>query len=901
MKRRNRTFYRLAILAFSFAIGIGLTIVMSGQQMPRASVVEDWSTHHLVFSNPGSPVEAMSRGSLDRWIRVVNDPRYVMQQLRRSATVQPPVIHRPPPQPPPPPPHRLHPMQRDWSMNMAIVGSQTGTVSGAVSTAAGQTITITNTADASSITLTATPTVASATGTFSGEPTAGQLLTITNGASSIQLSDATSGTGGCTSGASPRTGSFTRSTTTNTNATNLRSLINSGNCGAFVGVTATGTSPAVIISATTAGSAGNNITLTHNFSNFSPAWSSTALTGGTDLTDSGTFFSTNATASTEATHIATAITNNGGTVGVSASSGGTATVTVTGAASDGITLADTVGNFSWTGTTLVSATATVGADQYPAKFSFSTTSASCDSAPTTPDFAVFTTGLAGSSTQPSIIAYDNLYTGCTGSHPLIYWQYNTNGGTIVTSPVLFWDGSQVAFMHTGAPASLVILKWAKSDTLTTLTNTAASSYHACTAPCMTAIPFASGTANDTNSSPFYDYIHDVIYVGDDSGVLHKFQNIFRSGTPAEITGGGTGSGWPQTISSGNVLTGPVYDPVSTDVFVGSSAGTLSRILSTGGSSNLVTSGRVAFGTHGLSDSPHLDSTPATPKVYVFVGCDTSTSCSNNNGTFQFATSFAAANTGIEEVMGSAAAGLEVYVGAFDNTHYNGDGTTGNLYVCGAHSSGTIPRLYGIAMNGAFTGGVTASASGEDPASAAAVCSPITEFLDISASTTLSAGINNSTTSIPVTSGTGFANGDYIQIDSEILHITAGGGTATLTATRAQLGTTAVAHSSGATVSDIHDWMYLSVTAGGQETGCTGACLYNYNINTALIATSTATAGLAAAGGTSGIIIDNMVVSGTLAGASQIYYSTLAGQACAGNGSTGSGTGGCAVQASQSAP
>jgi hypothetical protein len=57
----------------------------------------------------------------------------------------------------------------------------------------------------------------------------------------------------------------------------------------------------------------------------------------------------------------------------------------------------------------------------------------------------------------------------------------------------------------------------------------------------------------------------------------------------------------------------------------------------------------------------------------------------------------------------------------------------------------------------------------------------------------------------------------------------------------------------------------------------------------------ATASLAAAGGTGGIIIDNIVGSGTLAGASQVYFSTRSNQVC---GSTG--TGGCAVQASQSA-
>ncbi len=53
----------------------------------------------------------------------------------------------------------------------------------------------------------------------------------------------------------------------------------------------------------------------------------------------------------------------------------------------------------------------------------------------------------------------------------------------------------------------------------------------------------------------------------------------------------------------------------------------------------------------------------------------------------------------------------------------------------------------------------------------------------------------------------------------------------------------------------------------------------------------ATYGLKAAGGTSGIIIDN-TVSGSVAG-SQVYFGTLSNQACG-----TSGTGGCAVQASQ---
>src|SRR5579863_3549571 len=47
--------------------------------------VEDWSSHHVVFSNPGTEQDARQRGEHDKWLRIVNDERYIMQQRRRSA------------------------------------------------------------------------------------------------------------------------------------------------------------------------------------------------------------------------------------------------------------------------------------------------------------------------------------------------------------------------------------------------------------------------------------------------------------------------------------------------------------------------------------------------------------------------------------------------------------------------------------------------------------------------------------------------------------------------------------------------------------------------------------------------------------------------------------------------
>jgi hypothetical protein len=106
--------------------------------------------------------------------------------------------------------------------------------------------------------------------------------------------------------------------------------------------------------------------------------------------------------------------------------------------------------------------ATVGAGNFPAKFSFNAGTASCS------DFVVYNTSVAGSATQASVVAFNNLYVGSgglCGAAPSTYWAFNT-GGTVVTSVVLSLDGSQVAFVQNNSPvtqATLVLLKWAASS------------------------------------------------------------------------------------------------------------------------------------------------------------------------------------------------------------------------------------------------------------------------------------------------------------------------------------------------------------------------------------------------------------------------------------------------------
>jgi hypothetical protein len=495
--------------------------------------------------------------------------------------------------------------------------------------------------------------------------------------------------------------------------------------------------------------------------------------------------------------------------------------------------------------------ASVGAGQYPAKFAFSATTASCST-----DFVAFNTGLAGSATQASVLAYSNLYVGCGGGTvPSISWAYNT-GGTVTTGLALSGDGSQVAFVQAqGGVATLVLLKWRSSTTETagspmTLTAVSNSSYRGCTAPCMTTIAF-NGSPTDTLSSPFYDFTpgSDVLYVGDDSGYVHKFTGVFAGATPAEA-----GSPWPVHAAVVK-LNSPIYDAATGNVFVSTSyqqsnnsGSRLTAICATStctGVSNGNTT--VAIGTttpsdvlgptqtpsaacHGTGasgngvnmnlDAPIVDSSAG--KVYVSLGNDGN----GNSAVIQFptkvsTTQFSYHSCGSEATVGTASTnGIEMFDGDFDNDYYtsaSGSSPSGNFYVCG-NTSGDA-TLYQVQINSnvmAASGtSVLAISTGNT------TCSPVTEVYS--------------------------------------------GGTDLVFLSVQNLGSTSAAVNCPS------------------NTGCLMSFSVPKTISGALPTRTTAT--LAASGGTSGIIIDNTVTPGTLH-TSQVYFSTL--------------TGSTAVQASQAA-
>lgn len=559
-----------------------------------------------------------------------------------------------------------------------------------------------------------------------------------------------------------------------------------------------------------------------------------------------------------------------------------------------------------------------------------------------PDYVVYNTGLQGTASQASVIAFTNLYSGCTvGTVPTVYWAYNT-GGIALTSPVISGDGKQVAFVQSDSSlhGTFVVLKFAASGgtitTPTTLVPVPTSSYAGCTAPCMTTVPLKDNLGNlvdDRTSSAFPDYTHDVIWVGGASGWLHKISGAF--GNPAEVTTGG----FPVRVNGGaSALASPTYDFTTNNVFVTDLGGFLYQVSPTG---TVTASGRVDQGI-GLVSGPVVDST--TSKVYVFSSNDGSTSCPGLtpcSAVYQFSFGFAGGSTGTKAIVGnSSATPKAMYEGAFDNAYFSSGVGTGNLYVCG-NTAGT-PTLYQIPIT---TGTMGAVVTGPTLTGAATGCSPVTDFSNPNATSTpeewIFAGVQNSGSGNSCAAGgclmnfnvqpwkpnTAYAVGQQVldthfQIQTvrtagtsgaaaPAWSVTPGNTTAQGAMRWVDQGPQIASHPAWVAsnpyalhfaILDGNGKVEVVITAGTSKPGT--APVWNGAINGRTFdGTVTwrnvgvpATVSLGAAGGTSGIIIDNTVAPGTLAGASEIYFSTLSNQPTCGTSSTV----GCAVQASQAA-
>ena len=427
-------------------------------------------------------------------------------------------------------------------------------------------------------------------------------------------------------------------------------------------------------------------------------------------------FHIDATPTATATNLVTVINANNAGLGITASNvGGTSpTVTITATATGGdgnlISLASTLSNFTWAGGTL-----------------------------------------AGGVGTANIIAFNQLYATqgsvgglCARNGPAVYWSYVTGTGTAVTSVVISGDGTKVAFVeNVGGAATLRLLKWKAGEGTTpgkpmapTTSLTAGQNWTTnCPAAnsCMSSIAFSGGAA-DTKSSPFYDYNADVIYAGDNNGLVHKFTNVFK-GTPAEA-----GAPWPITVHTGTTLTSPIYDSGSGNIFVGDNTGLLSYIreavsgvgtCGTGVPPCLGTPSIHLGGTGGsIDDAPIVDGTAG------LVIATNSTDATNFGTILQATTALTSpvsfkigGNGGVP--VGSVT-GSPVYSGAFDNTYF-ATPASGHMYVCGkSPGNSDRPAVYQLSFNASSVlTGVSANPFGNTPntltTASGAACSPVTEY------------------------------------------------------------------------------------------------------------------------------------------------------------------------------
>jgi hypothetical protein len=452
--------------------------------------------------------------------------------------------------------------------------------------------------------------------------------------------------------------------------------------------------------------------------------------------------------------------------------------------------------------------------------------------------------------------------------------------------------------------------------------------------------------DDRTSSPYYDYSSDIVWVGGANGWLHKLTNIFLAGTPTEVSTGG----FPVQVYPSNptALSNPVYDRISKNVFVGDAGGYFYRVPGVTGTT-ATRSGQLDFGA-GL-EAPILDVTNSL--IYVFSSSDGTTSCTGGvacAAVFQLGTTFASGATGNKVLVGTSVASGKtpnpLYIGGFDSTYHGSVGATGNLYVCG--NTGLAPTLYRVPITaGAF--GLSSAVAQLTPNGQKPACSPITDFLNSNATPGATEHVFFSVQThglATACAGKGCAMNfistpwkasTHFNLGQQILVVRTASN-ATFIETAIVAGTTGSsipawpAAAGVKTVDGSVTWMSQGATTATALTGWTASHAYGNlasiidSNNNVEVLPSTGTSGatvpawnttiggkttdntaiwtnagpwpngaLQESTGTGGFIIDNIVTSGTLAGASQVYFFTLGSQTCG-----TSGTGACAVQASQSA-
>ena len=821
-----------------------------------AGMPQDWSHRHVIHSNPDTLEEAAAKGKLDQWIKRADDPRFVLQLEKKLAKLQ--------------------------SAADAEDDEPAAAGRGARKSA-----------------LAATP--GSGKNNEKPAPSGKKAVTPSGAGPHRDWSNVMGGASGAgRAGTFPAKFGFGAGSSSCTNDFVVFTTSTAGAQGTGTFYSLPGTFSAVP-------TAGQTFSLTNNL--YTPVKTLT-LTADASV-NTGLSFAVGATATEAATNLANAIRRNGGTVGLTATSAG-AVVTVTsitaGIVAGNITPAETSAVFAWGAE--VAGTGTKG---QPTIFALNQL------------YASTAAGGCQTSTQAVPATYWAYNTG-TGSVADLSPVLSLNGdqvafiqrtsGNVAQLVLLKWASGGAGTL--GAPTDL------------TASVADGAAYRACTpGPCQLTLPL-NGAPNNTTSSPFVDYANDVLYVGDAAGKLHKFTGVF-SGTPVEVVSTGTNV-WPATISS-TALTSPVYDFGTGNVFVGSArpasaagTGALHAVHSTigSGTGGITSTGQLLVNNFTARfDSPIVDS--STGKVYVFVGED-----ANNAGrgaVYQFSTGPAldTQGTGNKATTVSGVSSTTMWSGTFDEAYYSGSGNTGYMYVCGGTAANANPVPFRISMTGTF--GSSASGTLQDLGGGNVQCSPVTStflggsdyiFMGVNNgndpacnnnagcvymfrlrnafnTTSTSATINDntarflsvSTSTAPnvteasvATALTAAQAGTYVAMAITQSLPSPAGTTFTYTlrkngATPAKAPSCTIAAGSS-TCTHVNLGNVQTYAAGDtmdvmvQRTAGTGSLTATFGVNVDPWIGSTATAGLVAAGGTGGIIIDNHQAGG----GSQIYYSTL---------------------------
>lgn len=350
----------------------------------------------------------------------------------------------------------------------------------------------------------------------------------------------------------------------------------------------------------------------------------------------------------------------------------------------------------------------VSAEMYPAKYSFSPSVASCAN-----DYVVFGLSTAGATAgQANLVAFNNLYAGTgglCGAAPTVLFGYNVTtqtGGKIVTSPILSLDGKKIAFVESLGTSSIFhVVTWAANQGSVT---------NAVVPVSITSLTYSS-SASTTTSSPWIDYNNDVVYVSDDSGILHKINNVFK-GTPALA-----GSPWPVTVSSGTLLTPPVLDQNLGIILIGAKNGDLYEVDTTTGAVSAMIVGAHGNKNSGLVAPPIID---VTNNTVFAVSANDATSAVVVQADIVTLTQLAKGRIGIGAVTGNS---VNIYQPALSNAYYTSP-SSGAIYVCGTGAADSTPWEYSFGFTGR-TMNTTPASSSQLLTSTAATCTGWSEFFN----------------------------------------------------------------------------------------------------------------------------------------------------------------------------